>query len=76
MPFVTSALFMLLSAPPVPPQAPAKPESTVQEEVADTEEGLICRKKMVPHAQIMNRLRSVRVCKSKEDWARLKSRRN
>jgi hypothetical protein len=63
---------------PVLPHAPAGPatpaeaskpsEPSVQEAAVD-DNPVICRRKMVPHPTMENRPHSIKVCKTKEEWA-------
>ena len=87
---LASTALLMAQMQPAPPEAPAAtqppvapaatqvpvaasaPAPSSAEEEAD---GLICRKKMVPHPQLLNRLRSVKVCKTKDQWAPSKTRR-
>lgn len=78
----TSALFMMWAQPvtteapvaPTAPQAPIADPAPAASSAEDDEEALICRRKMVPHPTMLNRLKTVKVCKTKAQWASAKPR--
>ena len=69
---MTTSLVLSLFLAAVQPAETVEPaeasDATVAKAAANDDEVEICRRKTVPHPKMQNRTKSIRICKTKDEW--------
>ena len=71
---VASLFALLLVTTPAPPVTPSEEEPR-RAEASEEREDQICRRRLVPAERFGERFRTVRVCKTREEWEESRQRR-
>lgn len=72
---VSLLLALLVVTPSAPVESNTSSQAAVEEEQGEGQDEVICRRQLIESTRIGERGRSVRVCKTREEWRQRPTRR-